>query len=518
MFSFKLRGAYNKMARLPRSALRRGVIAASAGQPRARRRARGAAARLPRDDRDAGHHAADQGRRGRRARRARSCCTATPTTTPTREAMRIGAAAQADLRASLRRPRRDRRAGHHRRWRSCASCREPIDAIFVAGRRRRADRGHRRLREAPPARDPHHRRRAGRRRRDDALAHGGPPRHARRTSASSPTASPCKQVGEETVPPAPQARRRDDPRRHRRDLRRDQGRVRGHARRSRAGRRAGGRRRQALRRARRRSRAQRWSRSLCGANMNFDRLRFVAERAELGEQREAMLAVTIPERPGSFKAFCAHARARATSPSSTTAIADPTEAHIFVGVERARRAGDRTSSCATLRARAASRRSTCPTTRWRSSTCATWSAGRAPAPERAALPLRVPRAPRRADALPRRDEPATGTSACSTTATTAPTTGACWRASRCRRGAPGVPEFLRSSATPTPTRRATPPARLFLGGEDRSGRWLLEKARSLLRSSRLSPSAIQGFASLDRGGAHRNRSFPGFRIHRAAWH
>ena len=41
-----------------------------------------------------------------------------------------------------------------------------------------------------------------------------------------------------------------------------------------------------------------------GANVNFDRLRHVAERAELGEQREAIIAVTIPERPGSFKAFC----------------------------------------------------------------------------------------------------------------------------------------------------------------------------------------------------------------------
>ncbi|MFP5325811.1 MAG: pyridoxal-phosphate dependent enzyme, partial [Gammaproteobacteria bacterium] len=40
-----------------------------------------------------------------------------------------------------------------------------------------------------------------------------------------------------------------------------------------------------------------------GANMNFDRLRFVAERAELGEQREAVLAVTIPEKPGSFRKF-----------------------------------------------------------------------------------------------------------------------------------------------------------------------------------------------------------------------
>src|SRR3569832_233058 len=41
-----------------------------------------------------------------------------------------------------------------------------------------------------------------------------------------------------------------------------------------------------------------------GANMNFDRLRYIAERAELGEKREAVLAVTIPETPGSFKTFC----------------------------------------------------------------------------------------------------------------------------------------------------------------------------------------------------------------------
>ena len=44
---------------------------------------------------------------------------------------------------------------------------------------------------------------------------------------------------------------------------------------------------------------------LSGANMNFDRLRFVAERAELGEAREAIFAVTIPERPGAFREFCA---------------------------------------------------------------------------------------------------------------------------------------------------------------------------------------------------------------------
>jgi threonine dehydratase len=43
---------------------------------------------------------------------------------------------------------------------------------------------------------------------------------------------------------------------------------------------------------------------LCGANMNFDRLRFVAERAEVGEEREALFAVTIPEQPGSLRRFC----------------------------------------------------------------------------------------------------------------------------------------------------------------------------------------------------------------------
>jgi threonine dehydratase len=68
-----------------------------------------------------------------------------------------------------------------------------------------------------------------------------------------------------------------------------------------------------------------------GANLNFDRLRFVAERAELGEQREAVLAVTIPERPGSFKEFCALIGNRNITEFNYR-YADPAEAHIFVGV------------------------------------------------------------------------------------------------------------------------------------------------------------------------------------------
>ena len=74
----------------------------------------------------------------------------------------------------------------------------------------------------------------------------------------------------------------------------------------------------------------------CGANMNFDRLRFVAERAELGEQREAILAVTIPERPGSFRAFCALLGKRSVTEFNYR-YADPHVAHLFVGIEVADR-------------------------------------------------------------------------------------------------------------------------------------------------------------------------------------
>ena len=69
----------------------------------------------------------------------------------------------------------------------------------------------------------------------------------------------------------------------------------------------------------------------CGANMNFDRLRFVAERAELGERREAILAVTIPERPGSFKRFCALIGARNVTEFNYR-YADPDRARVFVGL------------------------------------------------------------------------------------------------------------------------------------------------------------------------------------------
>jgi threonine dehydratase len=75
----------------------------------------------------------------------------------------------------------------------------------------------------------------------------------------------------------------------------------------------------------------RWAAVLSGANMNFDRLRFVAERAELGEAREAIFGVTIPERPGAFREFCA-AIGRRVVTEFNYRLSGRAEAHIFVGI------------------------------------------------------------------------------------------------------------------------------------------------------------------------------------------
>jgi threonine dehydratase len=75
---------------------------------------------------------------------------------------------------------------------------------------------------------------------------------------------------------------------------------------------------------------------LCGANMNFDRLRFVAERAEVGEEREALFAVTIPEERGSFKRFCLTVGELPGGQRNVTEfnyrINDGAKAHVFVGL------------------------------------------------------------------------------------------------------------------------------------------------------------------------------------------
>jgi len=69
----------------------------------------------------------------------------------------------------------------------------------------------------------------------------------------------------------------------------------------------------------------------CGANINFNRLRFVAERAEVGEAKEAVFAVTIPEERGSFKRFCELLGERNVTEFNYR-IADASKAHIFVGI------------------------------------------------------------------------------------------------------------------------------------------------------------------------------------------
>jgi threonine dehydratase len=73
-----------------------------------------------------------------------------------------------------------------------------------------------------------------------------------------------------------------------------------------------------------------------GANVNFDRLRFVAERAEIGEQREAVLAVTLPEKPGSYKKFVALIGSRNITEFNYR-YNDRAEAHVYVGIQVANR-------------------------------------------------------------------------------------------------------------------------------------------------------------------------------------
>ena len=86
---------------------------------------------------------------------------------------------------------------------------------------------------------------------------------------------------------------------------------------------------------------------LSGANLNFDRLRYVSERADIGEGREVVLAVTIPEQPGAFRKFC-----RVLGKRNVTEFnyryADSKQAQVFVGLSVAPGGADRTSMVAGL--------------------------------------------------------------------------------------------------------------------------------------------------------------------------
>jgi len=83
--------------------------------------------------------------------------------------------------------------------------------------------------------------------------------------------------------------------------------------------------------ARHKAKGQTYVTVTCGANMNFDRLRFVAERADFGEQREALFAVTIPEARGSFRRLCELIGSRSVTEFNYR-ISDAREAHVFVGI------------------------------------------------------------------------------------------------------------------------------------------------------------------------------------------
>ncbi|MDJ0699890.1 MAG: threonine ammonia-lyase, biosynthetic [Woeseiaceae bacterium] len=73
----------------------------------------------------------------------------------------------------------------------------------------------------------------------------------------------------------------------------------------------------------------------CGANVNFDRLRHIAERADVGEQKEMLLAAEIPEEPGSFRRFCETIGRRGITEFNYR-YSDKANAHVFVGVQLAR--------------------------------------------------------------------------------------------------------------------------------------------------------------------------------------
>ena len=86
-----------------------------------------------------------------------------------------------------------------------------------------------------------------------------------------------------------------------------------------------------------------------GANLNFDRLRHIAERAEIGESREALLAVTIPEKPGSFKGFC-EALGKRSVTEFNYRYSGPDKAAVFAGVELSGGESERVKLIGTLEA------------------------------------------------------------------------------------------------------------------------------------------------------------------------
>ena len=91
--------------------------------------------------------------------------------------------------------------------------------------------------------------------------------------------------------------------------------------------------------------------TVSGANTNFDRLRYISERTEVGEKREAIIRVVIPEQPGSFRRFCSVIGKRRGITELNYRYADRSDAQIFVGVQVSPVDGDREALVADLRSR-----------------------------------------------------------------------------------------------------------------------------------------------------------------------
>lgn len=174
-------------------------------------------------------------------------------------------------------------------------------------------------------------------------------------------------------------------------------------------------------------RGERLAHILSGANVNFHGLRYVSERCELGEQREALLAVTIPEEKGSFLKFCQLLGGRSVTEFNYR-FADAKNACIFVGVRLSRGSKSAKKFCRCLTT-AATAWLISPTTKWRSCMCAIWSAVVHRIRCRSASTVSNSRNRRARCCASSTRWVRTGTSRCSTIAATVLTTGAYWRRS-----------------------------------------------------------------------------------------
>ena len=210
----------------------------------------------------------------------------------------------------------------------------------------------------------------------------------------------------------------------------------------------------------------------CGANMNFDRLRFVAERAELGEQREALFAVTVPEERGSFRRFCELIGPPGSAPRQVTEfnyrISDASKAHVFVGLSITKR--DEAEKIARhFERHGFPDRQPRPAIELAKEHVRHMVGGRSDLADGERLfRFEFPERPGALMRFLKLDAPRPGTSRCSTTATRVPTTGASWWGWWCRpRDGKALATFLATLAFLWVEETDNPVYKLFLGWRGR---------------------------------------------------